>query len=163
LIETECELHNVVVVVISTNAPRFELAADLSKYEFTAMGVRLQYSAEKDRRNVGEAQYDAAVASFKERFPDSSLMPEVLYSEAMRFWGNEHKVLQLLPKIFETWPDHARAKQALLYHKAVPDGQAYVFYTDMRSDAKGFEEFCAWTEARDGRLNEVRAHESREP
>jgi heterodisulfide reductase subunit A len=33
------------------------------------------------------------------------------------------------------------AKQALLYHRAVPDGQAYIFYTDMRSDAKGFEEF----------------------
>ena len=33
------------------------------------------------------------------------------------------------------------SKQALLYHEAVPEGQAYVFYTDMRSDAKGFEEF----------------------
>ncbi|HEY42317.1 MAG TPA: CoB--CoM heterodisulfide reductase iron-sulfur subunit A family protein [Dehalococcoidia bacterium] len=33
------------------------------------------------------------------------------------------------------------AKQALLYRRAVPDGQAYIFYTDMRSDAKGFEEF----------------------
>jgi heterodisulfide reductase subunit A len=33
------------------------------------------------------------------------------------------------------------AKQALLYHQAVPEGQAYIFYTDMRSDAKGFEEF----------------------
>ena len=33
------------------------------------------------------------------------------------------------------------AKQAVLYKKAVPDGQAYVFYMDIRSDAKGFEEF----------------------
>jgi heterodisulfide reductase subunit A len=33
------------------------------------------------------------------------------------------------------------AKQALLYHQTVPGGQAYIFYTDMRSDAKGFEEF----------------------
>jgi len=33
------------------------------------------------------------------------------------------------------------AKQALLYRQAVPRGQAYVFCTDVRSDAKGFEEF----------------------
>jgi len=33
------------------------------------------------------------------------------------------------------------AKQAVLYKKAVPDGQAYAFYMDIRSDAKGFEEF----------------------
>ena len=33
------------------------------------------------------------------------------------------------------------AKQALLYRRAVPDGQAYIFYREMRSDAKGFEEF----------------------
>jgi len=33
------------------------------------------------------------------------------------------------------------AKQAMLYKKAVPSGQAYVFYTDIRSDAKGYEEF----------------------
>jgi len=33
------------------------------------------------------------------------------------------------------------AKQVLLYRQAVPEGQAYVFYTDIRSDAKGFEEF----------------------
>jgi len=33
------------------------------------------------------------------------------------------------------------AKQALLYRRAVPEGQAYVFYTDICSDAKGFEEF----------------------
>lgn len=33
------------------------------------------------------------------------------------------------------------AKQALLYKQKAPDGQAYIFYMDMRSDAKGFEEF----------------------
>jgi heterodisulfide reductase subunit A len=33
------------------------------------------------------------------------------------------------------------AKQALLYKKAVPDGQVYVFYIDVRSDAKYYEEF----------------------
>ena len=33
------------------------------------------------------------------------------------------------------------AKQAVLYKKAVPSGQAYIFYMDIRSDAKGYEEF----------------------
>jgi heterodisulfide reductase subunit A len=33
------------------------------------------------------------------------------------------------------------AKQALLYKKAVPEGQAYVFYMDIRTDSKGFEQF----------------------
>ncbi len=33
------------------------------------------------------------------------------------------------------------AKQAVLYSRAVPDGQAYVFYMDIRSDSKGYEEF----------------------
>ena len=33
------------------------------------------------------------------------------------------------------------AKQAILYKQVVPDGQAYVFYMDIRSDAKGYEEF----------------------
>lgn len=33
------------------------------------------------------------------------------------------------------------AKQAVLYKRAVPQGQAYVFYMDIRSDAKGYEEF----------------------
>jgi heterodisulfide reductase subunit A len=33
------------------------------------------------------------------------------------------------------------AKQAMLYKQVVPSGQAYVFYTDIRSDAKGYEEF----------------------
>ena len=33
------------------------------------------------------------------------------------------------------------AKQAMLYKQVVPSGQAYVFYMDIRSDAKGYEEF----------------------
>ncbi|MCL0080442.1 CoB--CoM heterodisulfide reductase iron-sulfur subunit A family protein, partial [Dehalococcoidia bacterium] len=33
------------------------------------------------------------------------------------------------------------AKQTLLYKRAVPDGQAYVFYMDIRSDVMGTEEF----------------------
>jgi heterodisulfide reductase subunit A len=33
------------------------------------------------------------------------------------------------------------AKQAVMFRKAVPDGQAYVFHMDVRSDAKGYEEF----------------------
>lgn len=33
------------------------------------------------------------------------------------------------------------AKQTLLYKQVVPDGQAYVFYMDIRSDVKGTEEF----------------------
>ena len=33
------------------------------------------------------------------------------------------------------------AKQALLYKQAVPNGQAYIFYMDIRSDAKGYEEY----------------------
>ena len=33
------------------------------------------------------------------------------------------------------------AKQAMLYKKAITDGQAYVFYMDVRSDAKYYEEF----------------------
>ncbi|MDY6835006.1 MAG: CoB--CoM heterodisulfide reductase iron-sulfur subunit A family protein [Chloroflexota bacterium] len=33
------------------------------------------------------------------------------------------------------------AKQALLFKKDVPDGQAYVFYMDIRTDSKGFEQF----------------------
>ncbi len=32
-------------------------------------------------------------------------------------------------------------KQAMLYKHMVPDGQAYVFYIDIRSDGKGYEEF----------------------
>jgi heterodisulfide reductase subunit A len=33
------------------------------------------------------------------------------------------------------------AKQAMLYKHAVPDGQAYIFYMDIRSTGKGYEEF----------------------
>ncbi|MGC9530396.1 MAG: 4Fe-4S binding protein [Candidatus Bipolaricaulaceae bacterium] len=33
------------------------------------------------------------------------------------------------------------AKHALLYRHAVPDGQAYVFYIDIRAGGKGYEEF----------------------
>ncbi len=33
------------------------------------------------------------------------------------------------------------AKQAILYKRQVPDGQAYVFYIDVRSAGKGYEEF----------------------
>jgi len=33
------------------------------------------------------------------------------------------------------------AKQVMLYKRAVPNGQAYIFYMDIRSDAKGYEEF----------------------
>ncbi len=32
-------------------------------------------------------------------------------------------------------------KQALLYKHAVPDGQAYIFYMDIRTTGKGYEEF----------------------
>jgi heterodisulfide reductase subunit A len=32
-------------------------------------------------------------------------------------------------------------KQAMLYKHAVPDGQAYVFYMDIRCNGKGYEEF----------------------
>jgi len=34
-----------------------------------------------------------------------------------------------------------QAKQALLYKHAVPDGQAYIFYIDIRSTGKGYEQF----------------------
>lgn len=33
------------------------------------------------------------------------------------------------------------AKHAMLYKHKVPDGQAYVFYMDIRADGKGYEEF----------------------
>lgn len=33
------------------------------------------------------------------------------------------------------------AKMAMLYKHAVPDGQAYIFYMDVRSTGKGYEEF----------------------
>ena len=33
------------------------------------------------------------------------------------------------------------AKQAMLYKHAVPDGQAHIFYIDIRTTGKGYEEF----------------------
>lgn len=33
------------------------------------------------------------------------------------------------------------SKQAMLYKSAVPDGKPYIFYIDIRSDGKGYEEF----------------------
>jgi heterodisulfide reductase subunit A len=33
------------------------------------------------------------------------------------------------------------AKQAILYHHRVPEGQAYVFYIDIRAGGKGYDEF----------------------
>jgi heterodisulfide reductase subunit A len=43
-------------------------------------------------------------------------------------------------------------KQAMLYKHAVPDGQAYVFYMDVRSDGKGYEEFISRTQEEEGVL-----------
>jgi heterodisulfide reductase subunit A len=37
------------------------------------------------------------------------------------------------------------AKHATLYKEKVPDGQPYVFYMDIRSDSKGYEEFLQKT------------------
>jgi heterodisulfide reductase subunit A len=37
------------------------------------------------------------------------------------------------------------AKQALMYKEQVPDGQPYIFYMDIRSDCKGYEEFLQKT------------------
>jgi len=37
------------------------------------------------------------------------------------------------------------AKQAVIYSRNIPDGQAYVFYIDIRSDSKGYEEFVSST------------------
>jgi heterodisulfide reductase subunit A len=42
------------------------------------------------------------------------------------------------------------AKHAKLYKHTVPDGQAYVFYIDIRSDGKGYEEFVQQTIEEDG-------------
>jgi heterodisulfide reductase subunit A len=52
------------------------------------------------------------------------------------------------------------AKQVLLYRKAVPEGQAYVSYMDIRSDARGFEEFLQQVMSHDGVLY-VRGNVSR--
>lgn len=42
------------------------------------------------------------------------------------------------------------AKHASLYKHHVPDGQAYIFYIDIRSGGKGYEEFVQRTMERDG-------------
>jgi heterodisulfide reductase subunit A len=44
------------------------------------------------------------------------------------------------------------AKHAKIYKEQVPDGQPYVFYMDIRSDAKGYEEFLQKTIEDDGLL-----------
>lgn len=44
------------------------------------------------------------------------------------------------------------AKHAMLYKHHVPDGQAYVFYIDIRSGGKGYEEFVQRTMEEDGVL-----------
>ena len=44
------------------------------------------------------------------------------------------------------------AKMAMLYKHAVPDGQAYVFYMDIRSTGKGYEEFMQRAVEEDGVL-----------
>jgi len=42
------------------------------------------------------------------------------------------------------------AKQAILYKHRVHDGQAYVFYIDVRSGGKGYEEFLNRAQEEDG-------------
>lgn len=42
------------------------------------------------------------------------------------------------------------AKQAILYRHRVPDGQAYVFYIDVRAGGKGYEEFLNRAQEEDG-------------
>jgi len=42
------------------------------------------------------------------------------------------------------------AKMAMLYKHAVPDGQAYIFYMDVRSTGKGYEEFVQRAVEEDG-------------
>ena len=44
------------------------------------------------------------------------------------------------------------AKMAMLYKHAVPDGQAYIFYIDIRSTGKGYEEFVQRAIEEDGVL-----------
>ncbi len=52
------------------------------------------------------------------------------------------------------------AKQVMQYHQVVPEGQAYVCYMDIRSDAKGFEEFIQTVMAED-RVLYIRGNVSR--
>ena len=42
------------------------------------------------------------------------------------------------------------AKQAILYKHRVPEGQAYVFYIDVRAGGKGYEEFLNRAQEKDG-------------
>ena len=42
------------------------------------------------------------------------------------------------------------AKQAILYKHHVPEGQAYVFYIDVRAGGKGYEEFLNRAQEEDG-------------
>jgi len=42
------------------------------------------------------------------------------------------------------------AKMAMLYKHAVPDGQAYIFYIDIRVTGKGYEEFVQRATEEDG-------------
>ncbi len=44
------------------------------------------------------------------------------------------------------------AKQAKIYKDQVPDGQPYIFYMDIRSDGKGYEEFLQKTVEENGLL-----------
>ena len=44
------------------------------------------------------------------------------------------------------------AKHASLYRHSVPDGQAYIFYTDVRAGGKGYEEFVQRATEADGAL-----------
>lgn len=44
------------------------------------------------------------------------------------------------------------AKQAVMYRRAVPEGQVYVFYMDIRSDAKCYEQFVQKAVEQDGVL-----------
>jgi heterodisulfide reductase subunit A len=44
------------------------------------------------------------------------------------------------------------AKQAILYKHRVPEGQAYIFYIDVRAGGKGYEEFLNRAQEEDGAL-----------
>jgi heterodisulfide reductase subunit A len=44
------------------------------------------------------------------------------------------------------------SKHAMLYHHKVPDGQAYIFYMDIRAGGKGYEEFIKRCQEEGGTL-----------
>jgi len=44
------------------------------------------------------------------------------------------------------------AKQTILYHHQVPEGQAYVFYMDIRAGGKGYEEFITRAQEEEGAI-----------